>query len=192
MSLRALERCLMADLLHRFEMLLGNLVGGLGLNQGSFGGIQIAPRDRSLGEELRPAVHNALRQIQVGGRLGQVRLRLYRVFGYGGPGGDVIGTLGRGVSTLVVKCRSLKVAVLEGRQKLTRPDVGTALDVELFHWCSDLGRDGGLGQRRERGVDVDMLSDVTPLRMFGLDVDLGRGSLLRLAAGDRKQSRDRQ
>ncbi len=66
MALRALEGGLLADLLHCFEMLLGDLVGGLCLNQRSFGGIQIAAWDRSLGEELAAAVHNALRQIQVG------------------------------------------------------------------------------------------------------------------------------
>ena len=97
-------------------------------------------------------------------------LRLYRVFRYGGPGGNVIGTLGRGVSTLVVECRGLQIAVLEGCQKLTGPDVRTTLHVELLHRRCDLGRDGGLGQRRERGVGRDLLGDVTPFRMFGLDV----------------------
>ncbi len=74
LSLRALEGGLVADLLHRFEMLLGNFMGGLGLNQRSFGGIQIAAWDRSLGEELGAAVHNTLGQVQVGARLGQVQL----------------------------------------------------------------------------------------------------------------------
>jgi hypothetical protein len=66
LALRAFQGRLPADLLHRFEMLLGYFVGGLGLNQAGFGGIQIAAGNRSLGEELGAAVHNALRQVQVG------------------------------------------------------------------------------------------------------------------------------
>ena len=81
LALRALKSCLPADLLHGFQMLLGNLVGGLRLNQRSLGGIQIAAWNRPLGEELCPAVDDALGQVQVGARLGQVKFRLCRVFG---------------------------------------------------------------------------------------------------------------
>ncbi len=192
LSLRALERCLVADLLHRFEMLLGNLMGGLSLNQRSFCRIQIAARDRSLGKELGAAVHNALRQVQVGGRLGKIQFRLDCVFGHRGPSGNVVCALGRVVSTLVVECRGRKVAVFKRRQKLTRPDVRTALHVELLDRRGDLGRDGSLGQRRQRSVGRDLLGDITPFGMGGLHVHLGGRGLLRLAAGDRDQSCERQ
>jgi len=108
--------------LYRFEMLPGNLMRSLGLNQGSLGSIQIAAWDRSFGKQLRPAVRDALSQVEVGSRLAQVCLCLHGVFGYGGPGGDVVGTLSRRVSPLVVECSSFKVAVFQGCEQLTGPD----------------------------------------------------------------------
>ena len=43
----------MADLLDGFEVLLGDVVGGLRLDQCGLGGVEVAAGDGSLGEELR-------------------------------------------------------------------------------------------------------------------------------------------
>ena len=184
LSFRALEGGLVADLLHRFEMLFGYFMSSLGLHQRCFGGIQVAARDRSFREELGTAVHNALRQVQVGGCLGEVQLCLYRVFRYGGPGGNVVSTLGCVVGALVVERGGLEIAVLERGQKLTSFDVRTALDIELLYRRRDLGRNGGLGQWRQRGVRGDLLGDFAPFRMLGLHVDRSGRGLRGLAAGE--------
>ena len=83
-------------------------MGGLRLDQRRFRRIQIAARDRSLGKELLAAVHNALRQVQVGRRLRQIQLRLLVSSGTVRRVAVVVGALGGGVGTLVVQRRSLR------------------------------------------------------------------------------------
>ena len=175
---------LVAELLNGVEVEFGDVVGGLGLEEGGLGSVEVAAGDGSLGKELSAGVDDALVEVEIGFGLGEVELGFGEVLGDGGAGGGLVGGLGCGVGTFVVKGGGGEVRVLQGGEELSCLDVGSALDEEFFDRCGDLGRDGGLGERGEDGVGGDLLGDASLLRVGCLDVDLGGGSsFLFFAAG---------
>ena len=185
LALGALDCGFAGDRFLRCEVLGGNVVGCLGLNERCGGCIEVASRDGALGEEGFAGVVDALLQIQIGFGLGDVLLGLLVVLGHRCLGCGCEGGLRLFVGALVVELSRCQVAVFEHCEELTGFHLRAALHVKLVDRSGDLGRDGGLRQRRQHGIRGDFLGQGLFGDGDGLDADLGCGSFfLRLAAGE--------
>ena len=185
LSLGALDRGFASDCLLRGEVLGGDVVGGLGLNERCGGGIEVASWDGTLREEAFARVVDALLQVEVGFGLGDVLFGLLVVLRHRCLGCGCKGGLRLFVGAFVIELRCSEVAVFEDGEKLAGFHLRAALDVELVDRCGDLGRDGGLCERRQDSVCGDFLGQGLFGDGDGFDADLGCGSFfLRLAAGE--------
>jgi hypothetical protein len=64
-------------------MPFGGVVGGLGLDEGSLGGVEVAAGDGSLSEELFAAGDDALVEVEISLGLGEVELGFLIILGDG-------------------------------------------------------------------------------------------------------------
>jgi len=173
LAFRSFDGGFAADLLHGVEMLLGGFEGGLSLDEGGLGGIEVAARDGSLGEELFAAGDDALVEVEIRFGLSQVELGFLVILRNLGLDLGLVGGIGGVEGALIVSNGSGEVAVLESSEELACFYVGTALDVELFDRGGDLRRDGGFGNGGEDGVGGDVFGEGLDLGGCGLDGDGG-------------------
>ncbi len=177
-TLRGLEGGFVAEAFDRVEVLPGDVVGGLRLGKRDFGGVKVASGDGSLFEELGAGGDDGPGEVERALCLDEIEVGLGVVLGDRGTGGGLVSGLRGGIGSLVVEGGCAEVTVFECSEQLAGFNAGSPLDEELLDGCCDLGGDGGLGQREERGVGGDLLADAGLLRMDGLHVDEWDGGLL--------------
>ena len=168
-------------------MLFGRVERSLGLDERRLRGVQIAPGDGSLSEELLAAGDDALVEVKISFGLGEIELGFLIFLWNLCFDGGLVGSVGRVESPLIVGDRSLEVTILEGGEKLAGSHMRSALHVEFFNRSRNFGRDGGLSDRRENGIGGDVLGDGLELRGCGLDSDRGGRGLFFFAASERQK-----